>query len=121
MFEDNRYSLVRIYKLNVQKLQKYLLAIESLYRASNPYHNRLHAAFVLQAAHYMMIAGFKQNYMSDMDTLALIIAAVAHDVGHTGVSNMFLINSNSDLALRYNDKVTFHLCFPKVITIFICL
>ena len=32
-----------------------------------------------------------------------MIASVAHDIGHPGVNNTFLINSNDELAIRYND------------------
>ena len=32
------------------------------------------------------------------------IAALGHDIGHMGVQNGFLINSNDPLALQYNDK-----------------
>ncbi len=34
----------------------------------------------------------------------MILAGLAHDVGHPGVNNPFLILSKHDLALRYNDK-----------------
>jgi len=34
----------------------------------------------------------------------MIIAAVCHDVGHPGVNNPFLVESNDPLALKYNDK-----------------
>lgn len=35
---------------------------------------------------------------------ALILAALCHDVSHTGRTNTFEINSLSNLALRYHDK-----------------
>jgi hypothetical protein len=31
------------------------------------------------------------------------IAALGHDLGHTGTSNAFLVNSRDELALLYND------------------
>ena len=34
----------------------------------------------------------------------MCIAALGHDLGHTGVQNTFLVNSNDPLALLYNDK-----------------
>jgi len=36
--------------------------------------------------------------------LALIISGLCHDVAHTGRTNMFEINSLSNLAIRYHDK-----------------
>merc|ERR1719331_1440015 len=35
---------------------------------------------------------------------ALLIAALAHDLGHAGKTNPFLVETCHELALRYNDK-----------------
>jgi len=35
--------------------------------------------------------------------LAFLVSALAHDVGHPGLTNSYQINSRSDLALIYND------------------
>lgn len=42
--------------------------------------------------------------MTSLDTLASIIAALAHDVCHPAVTNRFLIQNRDDLAIQYNDK-----------------
>mgnify|MGYP000094007746 CR=1 FL=1 len=41
--------------------------------------------------------------LHDIDGLAVILAAVVHDYRHPGVSNNFLISTQSKLAIRYND------------------
>ena len=41
--------------------------------------------------------------MNDEEKFCLCICAVAHDVGHPGVNNAFLINIKDELAMRYND------------------
>jgi len=46
----------------------------------------------------------KQEWMSSLEVLAILIAAAIHDVEHTGTTNSFHILSNSELALLYNDK-----------------
>ena len=42
--------------------------------------------------------------LSDMDVLALILAAASHDVEHPGRSNNFLKATKSPLAILYNDQ-----------------
>ncbi|EAW84676.1 phosphodiesterase 4C, cAMP-specific (phosphodiesterase E1 dunce homolog, Drosophila), isoform CRA_b [Homo sapiens] len=44
-----------------------------------------------------------QAVFTDLEILAALFASAIHDVDHPGVSNQFLINTNSELALMYND------------------
>ena len=44
------------------------------------------------------------RYFSRLDVLALLVAALCHDLDHPGLTNAFQINSMSPLALRYNDE-----------------
>ncbi|NWY93662.1 PDE4D phosphodiesterase, partial [Agelaius phoeniceus] len=44
------------------------------------------------------------DVFTDLEVLAALFAAAIHDVDHPGVSNQFLINTNSELALLYNDE-----------------
>ena len=72
----------------------------------NPYHNEVHAADVLQMCHYIVNQGGAREILklTDLDIAALFLSAIVHDFRHPGVTNGFLINSNNDLALAYNDK-----------------
>ena len=84
-------------------MQHFLSAVESCYISDHPYHNAIHATDVLQMCHLFIVNGAKGKFLSEMDALALVTAAVCHDMGHPGLSNAFLINSNDPLALQYND------------------
>ena len=40
----------------------------------------------------------------DLETVGAIFASAVHDVDHPGVTNQFLVNTSSDLAIMYNDE-----------------
>lgn len=42
--------------------------------------------------------------LDGLDLLCLVLAAAAHDVGHPGLSNQYLIDTDDEIALRYNDQ-----------------
>eukprot|EP00966_Prymnesium_polylepis_P275054 6355682-Prymnesium_polylepis.1 len=46
----------------------------------------------------------KRQVFTPTDRLALAVGALGHDIGHTGTNNAFLIASNDERALRYNDR-----------------
>merc|ERR1719265_12671 len=39
-----------------------------------------------------------------LEVMACLLAAVIHDHGHRGLNNTFLVKSNDEWALRYNDQ-----------------
>lgn len=40
----------------------------------------------------------------DLEMFSLIISSAAHDVGHPGLTNRFLVNKRDEIALTYNDR-----------------
>ena len=59
------------------------------------YHNVVHACDVTQTAFALCYLGGLTAALEPLDRLALIIAAVVHDVGHPGVDNEFLNRTES--------------------------
>ena len=98
-----RRGLVGRLGLPEDKLTSFLDETELLY-PPNPYHNSSHAADVTQAVGAMLAAGTLPQQLSDLELLAVILAAAVHDLGHPGVGNDFLVATNSEAALQYNDR-----------------
>ena len=97
-----RSELLDRFHIDEQILCRFLHQIEGMYNP-NPYHNALHATDVLQTLHAILHRGGVAHYLDDVGLLACYVAAIIHDVGHTGVSNNFLIKTRHDLAVLYND------------------
>ncbi|XP_069605098.1 3',5'-cyclic-AMP phosphodiesterase 4D isoform X5 [Ranitomeya imitator] len=97
-------DLLKTFKIPVDTLVTYLMTLEDHYHADVAYHNNIHAADVAQSTHVLLSTPALEAVFTDLEILAAIFASAIHDVDHPGVSNQFLINTNSELALMYNDS-----------------
>lgn len=115
-------------KINIksESMKKFIFQV-SLYYYNNPYHNFKHAVSVLQFVHLLINKIGLRKYFSDFEIFGLLVAALVHDIGHPGHTNLFEINNKSHLALKYNDKsvlenhhcsLTFYLIHSKEISLF---
>ncbi|XP_043834054.1 cAMP-specific 3',5'-cyclic phosphodiesterase 4C isoform X2 [Dromiciops gliroides] len=96
-------DLLKTFQIPADTLVTYLLTLEDHYHADVAYHNSIHAADVAQSTHVLLSTPALEAVFTDLEILAAIFASAIHDVDHPGVSNQFLINTNSELALMYND------------------
>ncbi len=96
------YSLVKY-----DKFEMFIQEIAKGYKRTNPYHNDLHAADVLQTCSIFLKWGKIADSLklNDLDICALLISAIIHDFKHPGVTNLFLINSADPIAIKYNGKL----------------
>ncbi|NXR25974.1 PDE4D phosphodiesterase, partial [Cinclus mexicanus] len=96
-------DLMKTFRIPVNTFITYMLTLEDHYHADVAYHNNLHAADVAQSTHVLLSTPALEAVFTDLEIMAAIFASAIHDVDHPGVSNQFLINTNSELALMYND------------------
>ncbi|XP_072853880.1 3',5'-cyclic-AMP phosphodiesterase 4B isoform X2 [Pogona vitticeps] len=97
-------DLLKTFKTSSDTFIAYMMTLEDHYHSDVAYHNSLHAADVAQSTHVLLSTPALDAVFTDLEILAAIFAAAIHDVDHPGVSNQFLINTNSELALMYNDE-----------------
>ncbi|ESO06444.1 hypothetical protein HELRODRAFT_149347, partial [Helobdella robusta] len=96
------YNFIRTFKLDALKLYRTIRLVELGYCKTNPYHNSLHAADVVQAIHCNLLEENIYPHMTSLEMMAAILSAACHDLDHPGVNQNFLTSSSHYLVSLYN-------------------
>ncbi|XP_076377471.1 phosphodiesterase dunce isoform X6 [Megalopta genalis] len=98
-----RRDLLKSLAIPPKTFVTFMMTLEDHYVKDNPFHNSLHAADVTQSTHALLNTPALQSVFTSLEITAALFAATIHDVDHPGLTNQFLVNSSSELALMYND------------------
>ncbi|XP_037938270.1 cAMP-specific 3',5'-cyclic phosphodiesterase isoform X5 [Teleopsis dalmanni] len=82
----------------------FMTTLEDHYVKDNPFHNSLHAADVTQSTNVLLNTPALEGVFTPLEVGGALFAACIHDVDHPGLTNQYLVNSSSELALMYNDE-----------------
>ena len=96
MFDDLGY--LQKYEIEEDKLVRYVLTVRRNYR-DVLYHNFGHAASVSHAMYALIQNKAVQNHLTDLETFAMFIAALNHDIDHRGTNNQFQKTAQTALAV----------------------
>ncbi|KAJ3019754.1 High affinity cAMP-specific and IBMX-insensitive 3',5'-cyclic phosphodiesterase 8B [Thoreauomyces humboldtii] len=98
-------------QLDPDKFKRWLLLMESEYHP-HPYHNATHAADVLHGLNFLLLEDEMGKHYTPLEMLALVLAAIGHDIDHPGYNNAFLVKSHHPWAILYCDAsvLEFHHC-----------
>lgn len=88
--------------IDMSRLSSFIQEVEKDY-GDGPYHNFLHGADVLHGAFNLMQRPYLKNNLDPVHRFAMLFAAAVHDYRHPGLSNDFLIETNDEKAITYND------------------
>ena len=99
-----RHGLLKSFSISERTMLGYLESLQRAYVNRNPYHNALHAADVAQSLSHLLVKCGVDKLVSELDRFAALFAALAHDVGHPGLSNAYLVETGDRLAVVYNDS-----------------
>uniref|UniRef100_A0A8C5UN24 3',5'-cyclic-GMP phosphodiesterase n=1 Tax=Microcebus murinus TaxID=30608 RepID=A0A8C5UN24_MICMU len=80
MFTD--LNLVQNFQMKHEVLCRWILSVKKNYRKNVAYHNWRHAFNTAQCMFAALKAGKIQNKLTDLEILALLIAALSHDLDH---------------------------------------
>ncbi|XP_035509704.1 cAMP-specific 3',5'-cyclic phosphodiesterase 4D-like isoform X2 [Morone saxatilis] len=96
-------DLLKTFKIPNDTFVTFMMTLEDHYHSDVAYHNNIHAADVVQSTHVLLSTPALEAVFTDLEIMAALFASAIHDVDHPGVTNQFLINTSSELALMYND------------------
>ncbi|XP_076347376.1 3',5'-cyclic-AMP phosphodiesterase 4C-like isoform X3 [Tachypleus tridentatus] len=99
----NDRDIMKAFDIPSKTAVNYLMTLEDHY-LKVPYHNNIHAADVTQSLYVLLLSPALDSVFTDLEILAALFAAAIHDVDHPGVTNQYLVNSSSELAIMYNDE-----------------
>ncbi|XP_051822396.1 cGMP-specific 3',5'-cyclic phosphodiesterase isoform X3 [Antechinus flavipes] len=115
MFTD--LNLVQNFQMKHEVLCRWILSIKKNYRKNVAYHNWRHAFNTAQCMFAALKSGRIQNQLTDLEILALLIAALSHDLDHRGVNNSYIQRSEHPLAQLYCHSIMEHHHFDQCLMI----
>ncbi|XP_030009181.1 high affinity cGMP-specific 3',5'-cyclic phosphodiesterase 9A-like [Sphaeramia orbicularis] len=90
------------FHIELDVLQNFLFEVYCHYN-NIPFHNFKHCFCVTQMMYGLIWLTDLRNKLSRIDLLIMLTSALCHDLDHPGYNNVYQINAQTDLALRYND------------------
>uniref|UniRef100_A0A8D0JYU8 Phosphodiesterase n=1 Tax=Sus scrofa TaxID=9823 RepID=A0A8D0JYU8_PIG len=115
MFTD--LNLVQNFQMKHEVLCRWILSVKKNYRKNVAYHNWRHAFNTAQCMFAALKAGKIQRRLTDLEILALLIAALSHDLDHRGVNNSYIQRSEHPLAQLYCHSIMEHHHFDQCLMI----
>jgi len=99
----DKFGLLEEFRIEDSVFDAFVGAVRKQYNAENAYHNYRHAFDVTQMAYFFVTQTNVGEVLEPMDILLLLMSCLGHDVDHNGLNNAFHTNTQSPLALLYND------------------
>lgn len=103
-FMFTRLNLLTEFDVPKGVFRNFLTEISGRYINSNTYHNYSHGVDVCHTTYRLIMIPQLNVVFTPIEVLSLLVGALAHDVGHPGINNLFLVKSKHELALQHNDR-----------------
>lgn len=85
-------GLISHFNLQASTVREFILLVSSHYKPVT-YHNFEHAVYILQGVFLLLMTEKFEKFFEPIDKLALLIAALCHDVEHDGRTNSYHVNA----------------------------
>lgn len=97
-------NLLQEFRVPETILRTFLKEISERYINTNTYHNYKHGVDVFFTAYRLLVIPGLDMALSTLEVFSVLVGALAHDVGHIGVNNLFLVKTKHTLAIQHNDR-----------------
>ncbi|CAL8252042.1 unnamed protein product [Merluccius merluccius] len=97
-------DLLKSFRIPADTFITFMMTLEDHYHQDVAYHNNIHAADVVQSTHVLLSTPALEAVFTDLEIMAVLFASAIHDVDHPGLTNQFMVNTSSELAIMYNDS-----------------
>ncbi|TYZ58962.1 hypothetical protein PybrP1_001822 [[Pythium] brassicae (nom. inval.)] len=84
--------------VDLAALPQFFRHVQARYRRDMPFHNAAHAADVLHSLFMMLSTTALGDKIAPHNQVGALLAAVMHDIEHSGLTNDFLIKTNHPIA-----------------------
>ncbi|EFO24963.2 hypothetical protein LOAG_03520 [Loa loa] len=101
IFKD--LGFVQRFRLQRRTLACFLLMVQKGYR-DVPYHNWSHAFAVAHFTYLLLRTETAHNALNELESFALFVASLCHDIDHRGTTNAFQVQSRTPLAQLYSSE-----------------
>ena len=99
-FVFSSFGLLEKFKITNELFFTFLYKLRSCYNEP-PYHNWIHAIDVLQYVSYQVRLTNADQILTQLELLAVCVAALCHDAGHEGYNNIFNIKAETPLGILF--------------------
>lgn len=97
-----KFSLLSEFQILPETFQQFLYKVRLNY-LNNAFHNFFHGFSVLHSAYFLLNLPKINEIFNNQEIFSILVAALCHDLGHRGYTNLYESNISSELALTYND------------------
>ncbi|KAJ7335288.1 hypothetical protein JRQ81_013229 [Phrynocephalus forsythii] len=107
-------GVVKKFQIPQEVLVRFIYSVSKGYRRIT-YHNWRHGFNVAQTMFTLLTTGNLKQYYTDIEALAMVTAALCHDIDHRGTNNLYQMKSQNPLAKLHGSSILerHHLEFGK--------
>lgn len=100
----DKHQLLTEFSIEPAVFERFVQSIKGGYNTTPAYHTWHHGCDVMYTVYLLLNSTKSHTFMNKLEVFASLVSALAHDIGHPGYNNAFLVKTKDQLAILHNDK-----------------